>query len=164
MLVGTIVIIALCTFASKMFLDIVKVNNTANSDDEKLKYEQPIRVNVRSGNDELYSFSASLTGYARYMAQISNIDLYAEKGGYTLEYIALVWLNLIAIVFMVVRFFLLLGLAIMGPIVVVMYVLDLKENMPFTYGKWVGMYATLTLVQVLFIIAYKIILETTITQ
>ena len=159
MLIGTVVVMAISAYASQMFLPINEI--TGNSE-EASRYEQPIRVNVQSGGVGLYSFSTSLTGYARYMAQIINVDLWQEKALYTFIYIWLARLNFFAVVLMIMRFLGMLVLAVLGPIVVIMYALDREENFPMRFGSWVNLYVSLAMIQVIMAMAYKVILEVSI--
>lgn len=145
MLIGTVVIMAISIFGSKaLFNDIKKESSN----------EGPIRVNVKEAE---YSFSTTVTGYFRYMAEIEDVDRYLEKTVYTVAYIVLVAVNCITMIFMFLRMIGMLVLAMLGPIVATLHVLNIKGFM--NYKTWVGFYVRLALVQVIMAIIYRIILK-----
>ncbi len=157
MLVGSIVIMALCIFASDLFLG--KFRSETN------EYELPVRVNVSFSSDsgmDGYSFSTNITGYIRYMAQIANIDNVGEKAAYTLGYMALVIVNLAGGTLMVLRMVGMLFLAILGPITAVMYATNTESKGILNYREWVSLYACGAAIQVFLAIVAFIILESTV--
>lgn len=156
MLVGSIVIMALSIFASDMFLGDLKSNTD----------ELPIRVNVSFSDDSDsettsggYSFSTNFTGYVRYMAQITDVNLYMEKAVYTLEYMALVIVNVAGGLFMVLRMIVMLLLAIVGPIVAALHAINIENNRILNYKTWAELYITLAAAQMIMAIASRIVLE-----
>lgn len=168
MLVGSVVIMALCIFANEMFLGKLKSNSN--------EYELPIRVNVRLSNNgnssseadtnsesnsdtKGYSFSTNITGYIRYMAQIEDTDKCLEKAAFTLAYMAIVLLNVVAGIFMFLRMFIMLFLSILGPIVAVLHAVGIENKKILNYKTWAELYVSIAFVQVFLAIAVKIILE-----
>ena len=160
MLVGSIVIMALCIFASDMFMGDLKSNTR----------ELPIRVNVTfsdTSNSETeqagYSFSTNITGYLRYMAQIQDIDKYAEKTLYTFAYMVMVLLNCIAGAFMtIVRPLVIMLLSILGPIIAVLHALEIENKKMLSYQEWVKLYLIISSVQIFLAISIRIVLESSI--
>lgn len=148
LLVGTILIMTLCTNASNLLLNKVKVVEKSS--------ELPIRVNVEEAD---YSFSTNFTGYFRYMASIEGIHNYREKGMYVLIYIAIAWVNLALAVFMTFRTFIMMILAMLGPILAVGYSFNLQGKMRYT--DWIKAYAQLAFVSIFFAILYRVIFEFT---
>lgn len=145
MLVGSVVIMTLCTYGSNTFLNIVKVED---------KEELPIRVNVEEAG---YSFSTNITGYFRYMSEIEGIHNYREKGMYTFLYILLAWVNLALAIFMDFRVIVLMILAMIGPILAALYSLNIQGAM--RYRNWIKSYVCLAFVQIIFAIVYRIIFQ-----
>lgn len=130
MLVGSIVIVALSAFASDMFLG--KFTSKEN------EYELPIRVNVEFSSPSMdgYSFSTNITGYVRYMAQITDVNKFVEKAVYTFGYVALVLVNVIGGIFMVIRMLVMLLLAIAGPIAAILYAIKIENTGILNYKTW----------------------------
>ena len=148
MLVGTILIEALCIYGSQMFFEEVKLEDTN---------ELPIRVNVEEAG---YSFSTNATGYMRYMTEIPNVDLYAEKAMYTFAYFGLALVNLVAVVFMFFRMIAMMLLAAIGPLIVVGYVFNGENRITqWGYRTWVGWYVSLAMIQIVLALVYRIILN-----
>lgn len=145
MLIGTVVIMALAIFGSKSIFNDIKKDSSN---------EGPIRVNVKEAG---YSFSTTVTGYFRYMAEIEDVDRYVEKAVYTFAYIALVIVNFIVMIFMFFRMIIMLVLAMAGPIIAVLQALNIQNGM--SYKKWVELYIRLALVQVIIGVIYRIILK-----
>ena len=145
MLIGSVLIMGLCIFGSKTFF---------NSVEQRENTELPIRVNVESAG---YSFSTTAAGYARYMAGIEDVDEWVEKGLHTLTFIVLAWVNLILIIFMIVRMFALWILSMLGPITAALHILNIEFGMSFR--RWAGLYISLSFVQVFLSIIYTIILN-----
>lgn len=145
MLVGSVLIMSLCIYSSEAFFDSLEQTKTK---------ELPIRVNVEAAG---YSFSATPTGYVRYMAGIKDVNEYFEKGVFVVVYIALVWVNVVIIVIMLIRVVGLWGLSIVGPITAVLSIFNIEG--PVNFNRWVSLYVRLSLIQVLLAIVYKIILQ-----
>lgn len=148
MLVGTIVIMALSIYGSNIFLDNVKVKNSE---------EGPIRVNVEEAK---YSFSTTITGYFRYMAEIEGVNRCLEKGVYAFCYIVLAFINLLLASFMVIRMLGMLVLSMLGPILVGLNTINIKS--PMKYSTWIRLYVSLAAVQIIFTLVYQVIFKFTI--
>lgn len=151
MIVGTIVIMALCIFANNMFLGDLRAE----------KDELPIRVSVNmplepSGG---YSFSTNFTGYVRYMSQIEDVDMYGEKATYVFSYLGLVIVNLLGSLVMLVRMILMLILAIVGPIIAAVHAIRNESIGAINFNTWVKLYVSLAAIQIFFAIVCRIILE-----
>ena len=129
-------------------------NALFNSLESRETRELPIRVNVETAE---YSFSTTAAGYARYMAGIEDVDEWVEKGLHTLTFIVLAWVNLILIIFMIVRMFALWILSMLGPITAALHILNIEFGMSFR--RWAGLYISLSFVQVFLSIIYTIILN-----
>ncbi len=146
MLVGTIVIEALCIYSCNLILKDVNIEDT---------YEGPIRVNVEEAG---YSFSTTPTGYIRYMAEMENLDRYEEKALYVIEYVILAWSNLICLIAMVLRMIMMMFLAVFGFVVVLKNVLSSKTTSMLGYKTWVIVYASIAAIQIVLAIIAKLIL------
>ena len=80
---------------------------------EEESYELPIRVNV----EDVYSFSTTITGYVRYLSLTIDVSEWMQKSVYTILYIILAIVNLVFVILMLARTFLVLFLAILGPVI-----------------------------------------------
>lgn len=145
MLVGSIVICALCVYGNSWIFDTIKLSDSGN--------EGPIRVYSREAG---YSFSTTITGYFRYMAEIQGVNRCLEKGSYTFAYIAVAFVNLLLAAFMFIRVIIIMFLACAGPIIAGCKVWDIKT--PISFKTWTKLYVSLAIIPVLFTIVYKIIL------
>lgn len=145
MLIGTVIIMALCIYGSNMFLDDIKMKD---------KDRLPIRVKVEEAD---YSFSTNITGYFRYRSEIEGIHQYKEKAMYTIIYIVLAWTNFALAVFMDLRMIGMMILGILGPIIAVLHCVNYKSTIK--YRTWVKAYIFLTLTQLIFAIIYRIIMS-----
>ena len=143
MLIGAVLIMALSIYGSKFIISKLKIED---------KTEFPIRVNVEEAG---YSFSTNITGYFRYRTEIEGIQNYREKGLYTGLYIALSWTNVILAVFFMLRVFVMAVLAVIGPIIAVQYSVNIENSL--RYRSWCKIYARLALVQIFFVLLYKLI-------
>lgn len=148
MLVGSIIVMALCIFLSKSLFKELNLNN---------QDELPIRVNVQGGAN--YSFSTTILGYLRYKSDLNNIDMLAQKFLYTGSYILLAISNCVVLVFMVIRFLMLMYLSVIGPIVASQTALNDKELIKMSFKDWVIRYVIWSLIILIIAIPYKIILE-----
>ena len=149
MLVGSILIMALCIFSSKIvFEDMIK-------DSEK---ELPIRV-VLKDSANIYSFSTNITGYVRYLSETQSTSLITQKLKYTIVYIIFVWLNIMAVIIMLIRMVAIIILSILGPIIAVAYAMKKQGVFNITYKTWIIHYALWSSIQLIFAIACRIILE-----
>ena len=154
MLVGTIIIMAICLNASSMFFDIVKMKDSSG----QISNELPIRVNVKN----VYSFSTNFTGYVRFMSEINNGEAISAKAMYAFTFIVLAWINFIAVLVMFVRVLLMFLLGIAGPIIAALHAWNLEGHSPINFRTWVQWYVCLASVQIIFSIASRLILETVI--
>ena len=139
MLIGTIIIMALCIFGSKVFFDLLNKNDS---------YELPIRVNV----EDQYSFSTTPTGYVRYMSLTEDIEEPLQKFVYTIVYIVLAAVNLFVMVIMFARTIVIWVLSIVGPMMAVLYVFNAGGTI--TFRRWVGVYLRASLIQIFVSIIY----------
>ncbi len=149
MLFGTILVMALFIYVSDFLL---ADNMQAGSD------ELPIRVNVEGA----YSFSTNITGYARYMSQIKNVDLYIQKAGYTAVFVIMSWLNAVAVILLIGRMLAMMALAIWGILIAVGNVASVNFGgiQRFSYRTWIILYASFAAVQLFLAIISNIVLET----
>ena len=144
MLVGSILIMAFCIFFTE------SIASTIGKTDS---YELPIRVNVEG----TYSFSTTATGYIRYLSLTEDTSRIMQKMSCTLLYILLAFTNLAAVCIMLIRMFAMWILAILGPLIGVMYVFNIKE--PISFRNWVKLYIILSFMQIFFILIYKVIIK-----
>ena len=150
MLIGSIVIMALCIYFMKLIFKTFQISETD---------ELPIRVYV--GANANYSFSTSGIGYYRYMSQLacSGLDHLMLKIIYTRVYIIFVIVNLVTLIIMIVRYIFLMYLTILGPIIGTMSALQRKQVGGYTYKKWAFNYIIWTSIQLILALAYRFILE-----
>ena len=146
LLIGVVVIEALCIYASNMFLEDVAVV-------DRNEKELPIRVNVEG----VYEFSTTPTGYCRYMAEIPNLDLIWPKIMYAVGYLVLTIFNFSMAIAMFVRMIYLMWLSIKGFIVVLVNLFNKNGSGNWQFGSWVITYASVSAVQVLLALLCRII-------
>lgn len=145
MLIGSIIIMALCIFLTKAFYESI-----VNGD----SYELPVRVKVQ----DTYSFSTTYGGYLRYLA--SNEDVSSNSGRTLLcafIYIFITVFNLALVILMLARTFVMWGLSIWGPFLAIQNVFG--KNVTSKFGRWVVEYFVLAFAQIFLIIINKLILE-----
>lgn len=142
MLIGSIVIMALCIFGTKAFYSNI----------EEESYELPIRVNV----EDTYSFSTTAAGYVRYLSLTDDVDEWLQKVVCTMVYLLLAIVNLVMVLLMMARVFVLWILSMAGPIIATMTVFKKENTMKF--GTWAEMYVAVSLIQVVLAFIYKLIL------
>lgn len=147
-MIGSIIIMGLCIFGSKALLNI---------SGDYSDYELPIRVNVESAG---YSFSTTVTGYARFMADNDNVDEWLQKAFFTAGYIALAVLNLLVVVLMFGRMFILWGLSIIGPITAALKALGIDWWISFR--RWAIFYVSISSIQWFLSLGYIFILNFTV--
>ena len=148
MLVGSILIINLCTYFTDTILNSVKVAETN---------EAPVRVILEDEN-KIYSFSTTFTGYLRYMSDISKVSKISEKISYTLFYTICVWVNIIAVLAMFIRTIALMILSVAGPIIAVAYAINKETVAKIKYKDWIIHYIIWSSIQIGCAIVYIIIL------
>ena len=153
MLVGTVIIMAIGIYANEMFLPKAKGENAS-------QIEYPIRVNVK---DAEYSFSTNITGYVRYMAQIENKKLAEKRFSYTGVYLILAFVNLMSVLAMLVRLVCMMVLAMIGPIIVVLHVLNIENRFKLTYKDWAKWYLRMAALQVILALICRLMLDVAIT-
>lgn len=142
MLIGSIVIMALCIFGTKAFYSSIEDDN----------YELPIRVNV----EDTYSFSTTAAGYLRYMSLTDDVNEWLQKAVCTMTYLLLAIVNLAAVIIMMARVLVLWILSMAGPIIAAMNVFKKENTMGF--GTWAELYVAVSLIQVVIAFIYKLIL------
>ena len=143
MLVGSILIMAICIYASNIFFDSVKTES---------KIELPIRVNSAEAE---YSFSTNFTGYLKYMASIEGIGRCLEKTAFAVAYMVVAFFNAVIAIIMFVRMIMMMILAIVGPVLAGLNAFNI--NVKMKYSTWIITYVLLSSIQLLFAIMYKII-------
>lgn len=144
MLIGTILIMALCIFGTEAFYSTIEINNS---------YELPIRVNV----EDVYSFSTTPAGYVRYLSLTDDVRDSLKKVACTMTYLILAVCNLLIVIIMFLRMFTIWGLAIVGPIISTLYVLGIQSK--FTFKRWVSLYISASFIQIFIAIMYMIIIK-----
>lgn len=142
MLIGSIVIMALCILGTKAFYSNI----------EEESYELPIRVNV----EDTYSFSTTAAGYVRYMSLTDDVNEWLQKVVCTMVYLLLAIVNLVMVLLMMARVLILWILSMAGPIIAAMSVFKKGNTMKF--GTWAEMYVSVSFIQVIIAFIYKLIL------
>ena len=154
MLVATVVIMGLAIFLTEA------ISKGAYPTDTN---ELPIRVNVGAGNedgkDNDYSFSTSIIGYFRFMAQINQPKKSDFKALYVVIYIFLVLINMALVFIMIIRLIIVAGLSIIGPIIAIANAFNKKEVMGMTFMGWTINYILISAIQVILAIIYTIMLK-----
>lgn len=150
LLIGSIVIMALCIYFMKLIFKTFQIKEID---------ELPIRVYV--GANAKYSFSTSGIGYIRYMTELacSGLANLMQKTIYTVIYILFVIVNFAILILMIVRYIFLMYLTILGPIIGTASALHRKEILGYTYKKWITSYIAWTSIQLILALAYRFILE-----
>lgn len=147
-LMGTIIFMALCTYGSHAFFDIVKMTD----DNGNITDELPIRVNV----DGVFSFSTNVTGYYRFLSLSKNASVQFIN---TLFYAGLVFLNVVFAWGMFFRMFIIWFLSIAGPLLASATALNMGDKIPIKYETWVKWYFILSLIQIIISAFYRLLLE-----
>ena len=154
MLVATVVIMGLAIFLTEA------ISKGAYPTDTN---ELPIRVNVGAGNedgkDNDYSFSTSIIGYFRFMAQINQPKKSDFKALYVGIYIFFVLINIALVFIMIIRLIIVAGLSIIGPIIAIANAFNKKEVMGMTFMGWTINYILISAIQVILAIIYTIMLK-----
>ncbi len=149
MLVGSIVIMALCIYFSQLlFKDIYS----------EYADELPIRVNV--SGEANYSFSTNAIGYLRYMSDLNSTKMLTQKFLHALFYIVFAIGNCLLLIVMIARFLMLMYLSVMGPIVAALSSIENRKFIKMTYTQWVVKYVIWSLSILVIAIPYRIVLET----
>lgn len=132
-LIGTILVMGGSIFANEEILSLIGENDT---------YELPIRVNV----EDVYSFSTTFAGYARYLSTTSDPDQGLQIIGSAFEYMFFALANLGILIIGVVRVFMVWILSVWGPIMSIRYVLG-KQN-KIDLEKWAFVYVAVVFIQI----------------
>lgn len=148
LLVGSVVIMALCIYSVKAVFKGIKTQTTD---------ELPVRVNVEGEIN--YSFSTNGTGFVRYMSEMENTDNLMSKILWTAGYIILVWFNAFAAFVMIVRFIALMYLSIIGPLFSVLSMLDRKKVLTYSFKSWSFHYIGWSSIQLVLAVLYRMMLE-----
>ena len=148
MLFGVLIIEALAIYGSQYFYRSIELNDT---------YEMPIEVTVE---DAGYSFKTNCIGYVRYMTENDNPTLTNEKALFTFMYIGMVACNVVLTIVMGARTIAMLLFAAQGPLIVASYAFKNDGTAINDYRRWVIIYFTLAMIQVVIAILYKIMLDT----
>ena len=150
-LVGTIIFMALCTYGSHVFFDIVKMTD----ENGNITDELPIRVNV----NDVFSFSTNVTGYYRFLSLSKNASVQFTN---TIIYAVLVIFNFGFAIGMFVRMFVVWFLSIIGPLLASAKALNIENKIPINYETWLKWYFKLSLVQIIIAAFYRVLLECTV--
>ena len=145
MLVGSILIMALCINFTKIAFQDVKMEH---------EDELPIRVNVQG--DANYSFSTTLTGYLRYRSEIESTDMMMQKLSYAFFYDIAAIVNCIMILAIFARFIALMYLSIIGPIIPELSTMSNKKIINMTYQQWIKKYIIWSVIIFIIAIPYRI--------
>lgn len=148
LLVGSVVIMALCIYSVKAVFKGIKTQTTD---------ELPVRVNVEG--EVNYSFSTNGTGFVRYMSEMENTDNLMSKILWTAGYIILVWFNAFAAFVMIVRFIALMYLSIIGPLFSVLSMLERKKVLTYSFKSWAFHYIGWSSIQLVLAVLYRMMLE-----
>ena len=132
-LVGTIVVMAICIYANESVLKFIGQSDT---------YELPIRVNV----ENVYSFSTTFTGYARYMSITSDPDQGLQIIGSAFEYMVFALADFVVAIIGIGRILVIWALSVWGPIMSIRYVFE-KQNQ-LSLRRWAVIYASAVLIQI----------------
>lgn len=146
MLVGSVLIMNLCIYGVNFF--------TSYFGNEEVG-DAFIRVNV-SGGDKDFSFNANLTEFTRFMTQINTVEKLNDKIMYIAMYSFLVFANLVTLLIMLIRSFMIIILSVQGPIVATAYAID-KKVFNMSYSDWVKKYLKWTSVQLVLMLGYRLI-------
>lgn len=144
LLFGTVMIMAIGIYSSKMFLGQIQKTGSDTAS---------MRVYVEEAG---YSFDTTQTGILAYLAGTENIDMYMEKWLYVVIYFGSVIINLAFAIFMLIRWFLMMGLAVIGPIIVLQHAIPAIDIVKLDYRSWVISYMMISLTQLVASIVYMI--------
>jgi len=145
MFVGCIIIMALCIFLSDQLISIIGLKKVP---------KLPYTVSVETAK---YSFNTNLTGYVRYLSQVTNFEKLGIKILYTFEYLGLVIANTAVVITMVLRIIWIIFLSIIGPIIAAAYGLQFKKVMGLNYKDWIIKYLKWSTIPVFIALGYSII-------
>ena len=148
LLIGVLVIEALCIYASNIFLEDIAEGRDST--------EFPIRVNVEGA----YSFSTTPTGYFRYMSEIENLDLLGIKAAYAVGYLLMAFMNWVIMLAMFVRMLLMMLLAVVGYVIVLINVFSKENSSNWRFKDWVMLYIGIAFIQVFLALVSRIMFKT----
>lgn len=139
-----------------MIVFILLAENITNNIISENNSEFPISVSVSKAN---YWFKTNPTGYMRYMAQISNKDMFFTKITYTIAYAICILINFIFIRYvMIPRTISMIFLSLLAPIIAVAYAFGRKEVLGFSYTSWMINYLKIASIQFVFAAILKLII------
>lgn len=147
MLVGSVVIMVLCIFLANKLVGYLGLKKTI---------EFPYTVSVKSVN---YTFSTNLTGYVRYLSQITNFDKLGTKFLYFIGYFVLAIANLLITGAMIIRMAWIVFLSIIGPIIAAAYAVQFKSVLGLEYKDWIIKYIKWSGLQVFIALGYTILMK-----
>ncbi len=147
-LIGSVIIMAICIYSSRMFFDYINIENSM---------EFPIRVIVKG--DAGYSFKTTLTGYCKYMSQIANPDLLVNRCIYTFGYCFLAIVNLAMSIIMFLRVIFVMLFSAVGPIIATANAFNNNKVFSLTFKNWVIIYVCLSFIQTFIALIYTAILS-----
>ena len=154
MLIGTVLIMTTSIYFSKMLITGI----TSKNMEQKVP---PFRVHVE---DTEYSFSTNLAGYLRYVAEISNINLFIRKGIHAVLYMWVSIANFILALILFARMLAMLFLGIIGLIIIGLQVLEKQNKMHLKYSDWAISYFIISFIQVFVALFYRLVIESTIIK
>ncbi len=132
-LIGSILVMAVCIYANEGVLKFIGESDT---------YELPIRVNV----EDVYSFSTTHAGYARYMSTTSDPDEALQIIGSACEYMVLAAANFAIAIIGIIRVLCVWVLSVVGPIMSIRYVFGKQKQIDLRI--WAAAYAFAVLLQI----------------
>ena len=145
MFVGCIIIMALCIFLTDKLISYTGLKKVP---------KLPYTVSVETAK---YSFNTNLTGYVRYLSQVTNVDKLGTKILYSFEYLGLVIANTAVVITMFLRIMWIIFLSIIGPIIAAAYGLQFKKVMGLNYKDWIIKYLKWSTIPVIIALGYSII-------
>ena len=146
MLVGSVLIMALCINFTKIVFQDVKMEH---------EEELPIRLNVQG--EANYSFSTTLTGYLRYRSEIESPDMMMQKLAYAFFYDIAAIVNCLMILALFARFIVLMYLSVIGPIIPVLSAMGNEKIINMTYKQWIKKYIIWSAIIFIIAIPYRIV-------
>ena len=147
MLVGSVLIMISCIFLAEKLVNLMGL---------KTETELPYTMSVKSAN---CTFSTNLTGYTRYVSQITNIDKLGTKFVFFFAYLILVIANFVMVINMLFRMGWIIVLSIIGPIIAAAYALQYKTVFGLTYKDWIIKYVKWCSITVFFALGYTILIK-----
>lgn len=147
MLVGSVVLMALCIFLVNELISFMGLKNGIHF---------PYSVSVKSANCTFYS---NLTGYVRYLSQITTTEKLGTKVLYLFTYLFLVVSNVFVVIMMLIRLGWIIVLSILGPIIASAYALQIEKVLGLTYVDWVKKYIKWSSIPVVISVGYIVLIK-----